>query len=737
MNKVAFLTTEFAIKALYDISRARVNLHLEEKLPDTSVIFAVNHFTRIETVFLPFHIQKITGMPVWSLASSELFQGFVGDFISQAGALSTKDPDRDKLMVKSLLTGEANWIIFPEGLMLKNKKAYENGRLLLNTDTGKRAPHTGAATLALRSEFYRERLRYLKDNDTEEFNRLIELFEIEETDEIFNKAVSIVPVNITYYPMMARENLLSRLAGSFIENPSKRMLEELQTEGTMLLAGVDVDIRFGSPIKIRPYLTDPVVEWDICSKDPISFNDDISSKEFLQGASIEIMHRYMHSIYSMTTLNHDHLFASILYRNSAGKMSEEDLRKRVFLAATMDTGEERYYKHQSMKNSQIHLLTDDRYDKYQNFIDFAVQKDLITLEEDGTLVKNPQAFNEDAEFHTTRIENPLIVMANEVEPLTKLQYNLKLLAGETTENISEAIAAQILETADRRYRADYTLHYIEEETKGIEIGCPYLLEPETPVGDIGVLMIHGYMSAPAEVRGLADYLVAKGYYVYAPRLMGHGTSPEDLAERSYLDWVDSVEEGFVMLRHRFKKVVVGGFSTGAGLALNIASRLDGLSGVFAVAPPMQLKDYSAKFIPAVSVWNQMMSRLRLDNIKKKFVENNPENPHINYLRNPIAGIRELAKLMDDLEGRLKDIKVPAYVLQSRNDPVVNVKGTRKVFEKIGSENKEYHLFNTNRHGILLREGAERVYRTIGDFVEDVTSDSVFALTYDPPGEGDE
>ena len=723
MNKVAFLTTEFAIKKLYDISRTRVNLHLEEELPGGSIIFVINHFTRIETVFLPFHIQKITGAPVWSLASSELFQGFVGNFITEAGAVSTKDPDRDKLMVKSLLTGEANWVIFPEGLMLKNKKAIEKGEFVLDTDDGKRAPHTGAATLALRTEFYRERLRHLRDSDKEddqvEYHRLLELFEIGEEEDVFGRATSIVPVNITYYPMMARENILSRLAGSLIDQPSQRMLEELKTEGTMLLAGVDVDVRFGRPIKVRPYLTDPVVEWDICSDQKISFNDDIKSKAILKNSSIEIMHRYMSAIYSMTTLNHDHLFASILYRRREEKIEIEDLKNRVFLAATMDTEGEAHHKHQSMKTSQIHLLTDDRYGKYENFMEFAIRKDLLSIEDDKYIVKNPKVFKEDADFHHTRVGNPLIVMANEVEPLSKLQYNIKLLAGESKENIADAIAVQIEEGAIKRFRKDYTEFYIEDETKGMDVGMPYLLEGKGENGSVGVLLVHGYMAAPLEVRGLAEYLNNMGFAVYAPRLIGHGTSPEDLAERSYLDWIESVEEGYIMLKHKYETVVVGGFSTGAGLALNIASRSDSIAGVFAIAPPMKLKDYSANFIPAVSVWNQVMTKLRLDSIKKKFVENNPENPHINYLRNPISGIRELVRLMDDLEGRLADITVPAYVLQSRIDPVVNVKGTRKIFEKIGSENKEYHLFNIDRHGILLHEGSHRVYKTIADFIVEI------------------
>ena len=115
MNKVAFLSTGLAVKFLYDVSKARVYLHNEDKIPSGSIIFSINHFTRVETLFMTHHIRKLTDTPVWSLADAGLFSGFLGDFLSKSGAVSTRDPDRDTMMVKSLLTGEANWIIFPEG----------------------------------------------------------------------------------------------------------------------------------------------------------------------------------------------------------------------------------------------------------------------------------------------------------------------------------------------------------------------------------------------------------------------------------------------------------------------------------------------------------------------------------------------------------------------------------------------------------------------------------------------
>jgi len=118
----------------------------------------------------------------------------------------------------------------------------------------------------------------------------------------------------------------------------------------------------------------------------------------------------------------------------------------------------------------------------------------------------------------------------------------------------------------------------------------------------------GYMAAPMEVKSLADYLGGMGFWVYVPRLKGHGTSPDDLAKRSYQDWVASVDRGYALLSNICRKVVVGGFSTGAGLALNLAVRIKEVAGVFAVAAPMTLKDFSSRFAPAVDMWNRTLVR---------------------------------------------------------------------------------------------------------------------------------
>jgi esterase/lipase len=274
-----------------------------------------------------------------------------------------------------------------------------------------------------------------------------------------------------------------------------------------------------------------------------------------------------------------------------------------------------------------------------------------------------------------------------------------------------------MEQADAEFEQDYREFYVQGESKPRDIGRPFLIRGKSK--KVGVLLSHGYMAAPREVEMLANYLGSIGFWVYVPRLKGHGTSPDDLAIRTYRDWVASIDRGYAIISSICQKVVVGGFSTGAGLALDLATRVKEIVGVFAVAAPMTLKDFSSKFAPAVDMWNRIMDKTYQAGPKKIFVENRPENPHINYLRNPISGVRELVRLMDNLEPKLPGLNVPSLIIQSRKDPVVNPKGSRKIFELLGTSEKEYLLVNLDRHGILLGEGSQRVHAIIGEFVKNV------------------
>jgi len=714
LNRIAYRTTGLAIKTITNLSKARISLHGEKNIPTGPNIFVINHFTRLETFLMPYIIFRLTKIPVWSLASFELFKGAFGNYLEKVGAVSTKSPDRDRLIVKSLLTGEANWVIFPEGRMVKNKKIIEKGRFMISAAGGKHPPHSGAATLALRTEFYRQRMQKLSAEDSDEVRRLLDLFQIKDLESVLYQNTHIVPVNLTYYPIRARENILSNLAVRLVDDLPERFIEELMTEGSMLLSGVDIDIRFGEPIEVLECLQCSEIDMDISKKSRINFDDRIPSRKRMRIEALKLMERYMAAIYNLTTVNHDHLFASLLRAMPLKKIEELDLRRRVFLAATHMPQQSEINLHRSLQEGQVHLLTDDRYHKARDFIAVALEAGSVTTK-DNLLVKNRRKFSSPYNFHRARIDNPVEVMANAVEPLTGLQRTVNRLAYQPRFWINKKVARYLSERAVEEFNKDYTAFFVKGESKPPSVGRPFLIRGKSK--DIGIVLSHGYMAAPLEVKELAEYLGSQGFWVYAPRLKGHGTSPEDLATRSYLDWRDSVDRGYAIISSICKRVIAGGFSTGAGLALDLAVRVKAVAGVFAVAAPMRLKDFSSRFAPAVDMWNRFMERARQVGAKKEFVENKPENPHINYLRNPISGVVEVDRLMDDLEPRLAELNIPSLVVQSRGDPVVEPKGSREIFELIGSSEKEYLLFNFDRHGILLGEGSPIVHKAIGEFIK--------------------
>ena len=714
MNHSAYLATGQIIALMESFSRIRIRTHGQESIPEGSIIFVVNHFTRIETLLLPYHIYALTHVPVWSLADHSLFEGPLNSLLEKVGAISTRNPDRDRLIVKNLLTGEANWIIFPEGQMVKDKEAVSGSSFFDLHFGGRRSAHSGAANLALRTEFYRKRLNHLLTENPSEAERLMNMFEIENMMPILTETTWIVPINLTYYPLRARENILSKLANRFAENISDRLQEELLTEGTMFLDGVDIDIRFGRAIPVAESLTSYQITEDMFSLRQINFDDLLPSLPVMREEATSLMHRFMSDIYNMTTVNHDHLFASLLKSLRLDKISEDDFRRRVFLLTDLVPDKTLVFCHHSLEIGQVALLTDDRYHKYRDFLTLATETGVLRCE-NGSLQINSASFSADNKFQRIRIDNPLAVAANEVQPLSALKRKVLWMAWLPEMLVRHQVSDVLLRQASDQFEADYRLFQRPDESKERDVGAPLLLKGNSR--RLGVVLLHGFLAAPREMLELALYLNGKGYWVYCVRLRGHGTSPEDLATRNGNDWIESVDLGYALMSAVCRQVVVGGFSFGGGLALDFAARVDRLSGVFAVSPPFRLHNLSTRFAPAVAEWNRLIERVHLHGAAKEYVENIPERPQINYSRIPVAALAELEHFMSDLELRLEEVTVPTLIVQAQGDPLVDAEKNALMFNQIASREKEYVAFDFSRHGILAGEGSEDVHAAIAGFID--------------------
>lgn len=716
MNRSAYLTTGLAIKALSLLSKADVALHGRENIPDGPAIFVVNHFTRLETLLLPYYIYTLTERPVWSLAASALFKGGLSRFFDLVGVVSTKDPQRDELIVRTLLTGEANWIIFPEGSMVKTKKIMHRGRYMIADPQGMRQPHTGAAALALRTELYRRSLLARAEVSEQRCRAMLDFLGIDALAEVQRTGTSIVPVNLTYYPIRARENIASTLASRLVADLPARLVEEIMTEGTMLLSGVDLDIRFGRPIAIEQFFRTPLVRQELEKRDAGHFFMSPDLQALMRKAGQDIMQQYMHAIYSMTTVNHEHLFAALLRHYPLTRIREGDLRRRVFYAASL-LGEDDgpgCHLHKSLGADQVHLVTDDRYCKVDNFLQCAFETGVLRRE-GAFLVQDRSKLSAPLSMHRGRIENPLEIIANEVEPLSGLNRLLRSLAWQPDLLIRFNLVRHLLKKDRQGYAADCSIHAPGRQGKGS--GRPFLLPAWSRRA--GVVLVHSYLAEPEELRQLARFLNKQGLWVYAPRLPGHGTSPEDLSGRDHREWLEAVERAYALLACICGKVALGGISVGAALALDVAARVKEVAAVVAVCPPLRLRDFSSHFMPAFDVWDRLRHRLKGNGDQQRFLQFTADNPHIAYSRNPISGIKEVGELLEGLEEKAPAVSQPVLIVQAENDPVVAPRGSRRLYTLLGSSKKEYSVFHSDRHILVNGEGAERVHHAIWEYLREI------------------
>jgi len=714
MNKSAYLTTGLAIKTLAGLSRADVALHGVDQLPAEPTIFVINHFTRLETVLLPYHIYNQTNLPVWSLAHSSLFHGGLGNFFEKVGVISTNDPKRDELIVRSLLTGEANWIIFPEGSMVKTKQIMQRGKFMVSTPNGLHKPHTGAASLALRSELFRRYLLHKGGESEQEARGMLDFLNIDSLELVRGKSTCIVPVNVTYYPIRARENVLSVLATKMMKGIPDRMVEEIMTEGTMLLSGVDIDIRFGKPIRIAPYLENGHVKKELAKQETTGFLMSPGLKTAMKEQAEQIMQRYMADIYAMTTVNHEHLFASFLRMYPWRRICDAALRRRVFLAALQigDSAAPDLFLHKSLEEDQAHLLTDDRFHKFENFLQLALEKKVLQREGDELRLDRSR-LSAPLAFDRSRIDNPIEIMANEVMPLKIVRKKLISIALQPEPLLRFNLARYLVKREKERYRREYEVHGYGDDLERKSFGQPFLLPAFSR--KTGVVLVHSYLAAPEEVKSLGHYLRRQGMWVYGPRLPGHGTSSKDLAGRKHEEWLEAVENAYVLLSTICKNVVLCGVSVGAGLVFEVAGRVPQVAGVIGINPSLKLTDFSTNFMPAIDVWNRVVKRIRGTD-SDPFFEFTAENPHVNYRRNPFAGIREVGRLLEKVEKRLPELDVPTLMLQADHDPVVNGKSGRKAFDMLKARDKQFVVMGFDRHVIINGPEAKQVHRQVRDFI---------------------
>lgn len=230
-------------------------------------------------------------------------------------------------------------------------------------------------------------------------------------------------------------------------------------------------------------------------------------------------------------------------------------------------------------------------------------------------------------------------------------------------------------------------------------------------GPVGALLIHGFTGAPNEMRGLGEYLVARGMTVLGVRLAGHGTNIYDMEKTGWRDWYASAKAGLEELRARCEQVFVMGLSLGGALTLHLGAH-NQVAGLVALATPIQVDDWRIPWLPVLKHFIRFSKKGPDD-----FHDPSVAEWHVDYDHQPTRCAISLLAFLRHLNEDLPEIEAPLLLMHSRADTQVPPRNMPYIYERVGSTDKEIVWLENSGHVVTEDLDKDEVFRRAWEFVQ--------------------
>jgi carboxylesterase len=231
---------------------------------------------------------------------------------------------------------------------------------------------------------------------------------------------------------------------------------------------------------------------------------------------------------------------------------------------------------------------------------------------------------------------------------------------------------------------------------------------------VGVLLLHGFTGSPASIRPWGEFLATKGYAVEVPLLPGHGTRWQDMNQTTWQDWYAGAGRAFDKLLAENRRVVVGGLSMGAALALMLAAdRGHDVDGVISVNVSVDNRDPRRFALPVIKRVVKSFPGI-VDDIKK------PGQTELGYPRLPLDAAHSLLDFYRTLQPKLPQVTQPLLMLCSTEDHVADPGSHHRVLESVSSIEVTETMLPNSYHVATLDNDAPTVFEESAAFVHSST-----------------
>lgn len=235
-------------------------------------------------------------------------------------------------------------------------------------------------------------------------------------------------------------------------------------------------------------------------------------------------------------------------------------------------------------------------------------------------------------------------------------------------------------------------------------------------GSPGVLLLHGFGDTPQTLALLARRLRKSGYSVLAPLLPGHGRSTQAFGRSGANDWIAAAKDAYIGMRGRHDSMSVVGLSMGGALAVLVAAEQHDIPALVLIAPYLGMPKRLRIAAATHWLWGRLVGEVPARNPRSI---RDPIEREKNLAYGTVTGreLHELATVVRRARKSLADVRAPALIIQSREDPRCSPAVAEFALKTLGSEEKKVVWTEGAGHVITVDYGRERVFAEVERWLE--------------------
>jgi len=206
---------------------------------------------------------------------------------------------------------------------------------------------------------------------------------------------------------------------------------------------------------------------------------------------------------------------------------------------------------------------------------------------------------------------------------------------------------------------------------------------------LGVMVVHGFAGTPHSVMPITTAVHAAGYATVAPQLPGHGTTVDDLARRTWGDWLGDLGEVADDLSRRCDGIAIIGQSMGGTLALQLATMRADVRGIATINAVTQPAD--------PDVIEHLEDMIERGKMLQPAGDPDIRDPHSHdsaYAELPRTALLQMTVGAGAVFDVLADVTVPVMVVTSDHDAVVDPANSHAIASRVSGPVTRLRLANS-------------------------------------------